>query len=304
MSAYDRGGITIPGEKMKNLALIVPVLATFTIACDDSQQQIDVADTTQTSRDLTESEVAFAERATYITRAATVVDIASRAARLQPEALDTLDALGCDITIPEELSTADGSCDETGTDVFVIDVSNCTTDHGDSFDMSIAVGGEGTAAAFALASAAGLTAEDYLAGLNERATDIMIDTGDDYQISACGITGESGLRSIAEQRIDVVDADGEFVTYASSSTRNGVFDERSERRATLRMTDASQPQHEAAEIELNVRSEGSSGLTPESGVAVLGENRRIVFRKNLTRNNNVMFQSVFRYQEVVEVPTL
>ena len=142
MSAYDLCGITNPG-KNENLALIVPVPATFTIACDDSQQQIDVADTTQTSRDLTESEVAFAERATYITRAATVVDIASRAARLQPEALDTLDALGCDITMPEELSTADGSCDETGTDVFVIDVTNCTSDYGDSFDMSIAVGGEG-----------------------------------------------------------------------------------------------------------------------------------------------------------------
>ena len=63
------------------------------------------------------------------------------------------------------------------------------------------------------------------------------------------------------------------------------------------MTDASQPQNEAAEIELNVRSEGSSGLTPESGVAVLGENRRIVFQESHS-NNNVMFESVFRYQEV------
>lgn len=291
---------------MKNLTLIVPVLATFIIACDDTTEQVDVNDTTQTSREISPADEAFAQRAAYVTRSAVVVDIASRAARLQHEAMESIAAMNCDIQFQETLSATDGSCDALGDEALVIDINNCETEAGDQFDISISVSAEGISSAFALASSAGMSAQDFLASMTTRSLDIQVDTGSDYSIFACGHAGESGLKGILSQDLEIIDPDGGYTSYALESIGHGIGNERANQHVSLQMTDSSNPQSDVDHIDLSIALTGNARLTPQRGVAKLpgAKGNRLLFRQHLSNNNSVLFQSPFRYQSVVEIPML
>ena len=290
---------------MKHLALMIPVFTTLTIACDDTQESFDNAHEMHTARTIEVESLAAAAHATYVTRAVSLVDIASRAARLQVEAIQTLEDFGCDISIPTALSSVDGACEEVGDDAFVLDITDCETDTGDRFDMTISVGGEDIEAAFALAKSTGMPASDFLRFRTERALDIVIDTGRNYQIESCGVAGERGLRAIATQSIELTNPDGDYVTYSASSVRNGAFTTRAVQNATLELIDASQPAQEASNIEFSIGGTGTMSLMPEAGVAHFsGKNaHRVMFRRHLTKKNTVVYQSD-RNRILVGVPEL
>ena len=306
MFAYDIVGITLPGEIMKNLALILPVLATFTIACDATEQPLDITDTTNTSREVDEDAAASAQRTTYVTRSATVINLLSRAARQDVEALETLHAMGCEIEVPESLSATDGSCVDVGDAAFTIDISGCETPSGDTFDGTVSVGGDGIAEAFALASGSGQTAEDFLAMSNEHPLQIEIDTGSDYSIDSCGFIGRNGLKTVSEQEIDIQDPSGGYVNYNMMTNSHGLFNPRAVQRISLELHHASQPENEADRIDLTVRARGETSLTPESGYATVSgaDASRIIFRRHLSKENRVLVQSTFSHNGVVEIPML